>query len=337
MIAVLLIALSLVAPATWVETYYSRAFYPWLQSWLVPLTGLLPFPLMAVVIAGVCVALPAWIWFAWQRARREGVGIGERFGRGGLWSLRHGLLLYAAFLVLWGFGYRRVTLPERWGLEKVKITKHDRKVFEARMRALIWRDCPPDHRRSRTRAARAIRAAQRRLVARMDGFEPSFPRRAKSLPAGFLMSFDVTGVVSPWTLEAHVDSALPREQWLGVYAHELAHLAGYCGEADANLVGYLAGLRSDDRYARYACALAFIRQTGRARDQLPKLARRDLQRIHAARLAHRNEHLARSSGLIYHRYLKSQGVSRGLRDYGHGWDWLIRCWKRGMLPELGRI
>ena len=50
-------------------------------------------------------------------------------------------------------------------------------------------------------------------------------------------------------------------------AHELAHVAGYCGEADADAVGVLAGLASDDALARYATALAAFRRVCGALDE----------------------------------------------------------------------
>ena len=61
-----------------------------------------------------------------------------------------------------------------------------------------------------------------------------------------MLGVEVTGPIST------LDSASPGDS-------EVAHLAGYCGEADANLVGFLAGLRAGDRFARYATALHVFR------------------------------------------------------------------------------
>ena len=89
---------------------------------------------------------------------------------------------------------------------------------------------------------------------------PTLPQKIKALPKGTLLYFgNAAGVISPWFLEAHVDSSLPPTEFVAVAAHELAHIGGYAGEADADLLGVIAGLNAADDFARYAVALRIFR------------------------------------------------------------------------------
>ena len=110
------------------------------------------------------------------------------------------------------------------------------------------------------------------------GVRATLPKTVKRLPAGSLIvSGGASGVVSPWTLEPHIDGALSATDQVAVGAHELAHIAGYAGEADADLLGALAGLNANNDFANYATAL---RLWSSANWQLPsELAQANYERL----------------------------------------------------------
>ena len=89
-----------------------------------------------------------------------------------------------------------------------------------------------------------------RFLEGLHGYAPTLPRRVKKLPPGTLLFFGRSGSILPIFLEAHADGAMHDAWFLRTAAHELAHVAGFSGEADADVVGFLAGLRADDRFAR---------------------------------------------------------------------------------------
>ena len=228
-------------PPEWIETVFSDGWFRLVQNCLVPLFGIFPFPVMGTVLLIGPVLLTIYAVRGWRRARSRNEGVVRRLFVGCVHALRLALYAYTVFLLTWGFGYRRVPLEERWGIEDRAASLQEVDTLREQLSRLIHRDCVPDSERSRSRALRSIEVAQADLVAELEGFRPVWPSYVKSPPKGTLMTMDVSGVVSPWTLEAHVDSALPDPQWLATFAHELAHLAGYCGEAEANLVGFLSG------------------------------------------------------------------------------------------------
>ena len=153
------------------------------------------------------------------------------------------------------------------------------------------------------------------------------PGRVKTVPPGTLLRFGFAGFVSPWLLEPHVDAGLPPTAALAVGLHELAHVAGFAPEADAEAVGLLAGLTCDDARVRYAAAvrlasaLAAAMPADRRADYLaawPDRAREEADAAARAAARWRSPGLAAGAARAYDAYLRSQGSREGMRDYDRG-------------------
>ena len=340
LISLSLVAASFLLPPAWIEDVFSDRAFPVIQRFLVPLSGGVPIPIVGSLLAIAPLLVVAWVAWGWRSSRRRGVGVLRRVAAGGGHGLRLALYVYTAFLLTWGFGYRRVPVEVRWGIEDRPASLLEVAKLRAGLLELIHRDCVPDSERDRSRARRSIEEAQADLVEELEGFRPVWPAHVKSPPAGALLTIEVGGVVSPWTLEAHVDDALLDPQWLATCAHELAHLAGYCGEADANMVGFVSGLRADDPFARYSTALQVFRYTfsrqdsaGYRRDyaSLPERAKRDVELARKLRAEYVIESLSAVSSGVYDKYLKSQGMASGTGDYSRGFRLFVRAWAKGLV------
>jgi len=178
-----------------------------------------------------------------------------------------------------------------------------------------------------------LEAAHASVVDSVAVLAPSvrLPTRVKQVPGWLFGSLGVAGVVSPWTLEVHIDRGLPRWSQAAVAAHEWAHLAGFATEAGAEVVGLVAGLRADHPHARYAAALrawSSLPPEVRAVDALPERAQLDLT---AARLASERQvpWLSSVGWGVYEQFLRSQGQPEGLSGYGRGVVLLYQAWRAG--------
>lgn len=91
------------------------------------------------------------------------------------------------------------------------------------------------------------------------GLDISYPL-AKPLIASRLLSVQkLTGVYSPFTVEANYNREMPRYNLPFTICHELSHLAGYMQEEEANFIAFLACRGSDNDYFRYSASLsAFV-------------------------------------------------------------------------------
>lgn len=69
----------------------------------------------------------------------------------------------------------------------------------------------------------------------------------------------ITGIYSPFTVEANVNEAVPTREIPFTMCHELSHLRGFMREDEANFIAYLACRESDNpvlAYSGYMCAFS---------------------------------------------------------------------------------
>lgn len=274
-------------------------------------------PVLAAVLLALAIVLA-------RRAR----------GRGHATARVVGLALFVAagFEATWGLNARLPAAPERLGLVSARDVGTSTEDADGAIRAMarrlpgiVRRDAPSGP-LDEAAAVAAVRHALRELAPGRP-----LPARPKVLPGPVLGPWRVGGVISPWTLEAHVDGGLPPWSRTAVAAHELAHLAGFASEGDAEFVGLLAALRADHPHARYAGALrawtwlpADLRDAG----TLPPRARRDLAALREAQ-ERRDAPFARVAWTIYDRWLRVRGQPAGTAGYASGPRWLARAGAAG--------
>ncbi|MEO0479964.1 MAG: DUF3810 family protein [Planctomycetota bacterium] len=336
--AVLVGVVAPLLPPGVVTSVYSRGLYPILQRVLVPITGSSGVLFSATLIVALA-ALLVLLVFRWGRRRGAGPstrGVGSKlFG-----VLRLLWCVWLWFLLTWGLGYRQTPIEERWGLVETEAPEAgDLLGFAHSLTEIL--SVEPAH-RDQGVAMAAVKRSLQRWIREHDGWTPAMPSRVKTLPTGVLSTSGFTGIVSPFLLEAHLDGVLSPTHRVAVGAHELAHLCGINGEADADVVAILAGLTADDPYARYCVALRTFGILGRDLgpvswklmfDRLPEFARADyLGRVRRLE-RQRSEAATAVVRTVYDGYLKSQGVGEGVADYGRAVELVLRARKRGLLPE----
>lgn len=93
----------------------------------------------------------------------------------------------------------------------------------------------------------------------MEGLSASYPQfygwypYPKPLINPRLLSVQqLTGVYSPFTVEANYNSEIPAYNIPHTICHELSHLKGYMREDEANFIGYLACIGSENKAFRYS-------------------------------------------------------------------------------------
>lgn len=92
----------------------------------------------------------------------------------------------------------------------------------------------------------------------LEGF---YPRPKEVFFSRFMSRFGITGVYFPWTVEANVNIDVPDYTIPATMCHELSHLRGFMREDEANYIGYLACVHSDEPelvYSGYMSALVNV-------------------------------------------------------------------------------
>lgn len=308
-------------PPAFVERVYSTGAYPVLQRFLTAFSNKAPFPLIDLLMAlGV-----VWLAVLAVRVRRLfRPGAARRVER-----LLVGLVvpcaaLYLAFLVLWGFNYRRLPLEAKLPFDAAAVTPDAARALAdaavSRLNALHaaahaagWADVDGS-------LAVAFAAAARE--AGVPGTTvPGRPRR--SLLDWYFRSAAVAGMTDPFFLETLVASDLLPFERPFVIAHEWSHLAGFADEGEANFVGWLTCLRGSVpvQYSGWLSLYAEIIGGLPRRDRAAVTARlgagpRDDLRALADRLTRNvNPTVSAAGWRVYDRYLKANRVEDGAASY----------------------
>jgi hypothetical protein len=335
--AVVLAAIAALAPvpAPLVERWYSLELYPRVQHVLTPVSNLLPFAWLDVIVvfavATVIIALVRSVRRAWRERRVAIV----------LVTLAHmtaaAAAVYLVFLAVWGLNYRRVPMEQRLVLDRAAPAP-DAALnlgLEAVMHLnTLYEEAHEEGWIADARDNLALRQAFVDVQRSLSDGPLAVPGRLKRSALGpYFRWSSIDGMVNPFGLEVLANPDLLAFERPFVAAHEWSHLAGFADEAEANFVGWLACIRADVP-TQYSGWLYLFWQVngevnGRDRQQLAAALapgpKQDIQAV-TDRLRRAQLPLLRNvSWLVYDQYLKANRVDEGVRSYGAVITLLLRA------------
>ena len=316
LVALALAAAVLPIPPGAVEQWYSRAFYPAVQTSLTPMTNQIPIALLDV---SVVVLLVIAVWRVFRLRRKVGVPRALAAAAFGLVTLL--AAVYLVFLVLWGLNYRRLPLERKLQLDESRITEEAAIHFvsdaSARINSLYQLahlDAPPGP---------SLEDAFSRAQAALGASRAAVPGVPKaSLLEAYFRWAGIDGMTNPFFLEIIVNPEVLRIEQPFVLAHEWAHLAGYADESEANLVAWLTCLKGD-ALAEYSGWMAMF---GQVASDVPMSSRRrispalapgpqaDFREI-AARWARARPAVRSFARETYDVFLRANRVEAGIASY----------------------
>ena len=342
-VAIAVIAgLAPIDPGT-IERRFSTAVYPAIQGALTPVSNVAPFALFDLLTIAAAIGVVVLLVRGVRRARQErrlrpiAVMLGQ--------LATAAAVVYLAFLMLWGFNYRRVPMTERLVMGRPAPATEAVVAlgFEAvgRLNALHgdshrigWTSDP----RENAALLESYASVQRRL----SDAPAAVPGRLKrSLYGTYFRWTSVDGMVNPFALEVLANPDLLPWERPFVAAHEWAHLAGYADESEANFVGWLTCVRGDlpsqysgwmSLYWQIAGELGAAERT-RLWDALEAGPRADVQAIVERLRSGQLPLLRNASWRVYDQYLRANRVEQGVRSYGQVITLLLRAkFEDGWVP-----
>ena len=308
-----------------VERWYSVGLYPSIQAVLTPLTNLVPFAVLDLVLLVTLV----FVVFCVVRAVRAIRRIRSPRPLASLvWTLLvSASALYLIFLLLWGFNYRRVPVSQHLELSAAPPTTAGVVSLGGQAVAQLNRLHADAHRIGWNEPEWQDEALGNAFHGTQRLFSDSRPASVGRIKATLLGTYfrwsSVDGMVNPFGLEVLANPDLLPWERPFVAAHEWSHLAGYANEAEANFIGWLTCVRGTVPmqysgwlflYWQIAGQLAASDRAALA-EMLDEGPRADLQAI-AERLRRGQFPLLRNvSWRVYDRYLKANRVDEGVRSY----------------------
>ncbi len=331
-----------------IEYGYSRLLYPYLAQGVAWISRLVPQPVSVTEVVAILGFVCGIGWVGTQ------VYTAGWRARALLWmclkvavngaTLLAGL--YFIYLMGWGLNYLRSPFSEALfaETETESVSAEDYEGMARDMMALanslqqdfedrpVWRwvrELDP-----------TVNDAIRRVGSVTDPDLLPTPPPTKILLTNELLSiFGISGFFSPFFMEPHVNGQLLPWELPCVMAHEKAHFMGFASETDANLMAYIACLRSSSDHLRYGGAIRVLLALNRVigddrwqtmvRDGLSERVKRDIRARNERIREYRRRYLAlfKLQRRINDLYLRLNSQPLGVASYGAGMDDLVRWWR----------
>ncbi len=310
-------------PPRAVEDLYSTGLFPRLQWAMTGLSNTVPVALLDLLVVVAAVLYVGLLVVDLARRRRWSAILGRLLFR----TIEGAALVYLAFMLLWGWNYRRQPLTARVSFDERRISAAAGRDLVLRAADALNRLHGPAHAeldRTPEKTAASLPSAfhdTQRSVGLTALARPGRPKR--TLLNAYFRAAGVDGMTDPFFLETLLVSDLLTFERPFVVAHEWAHLAGFADEGEANFLGWLTCLRGSPA-AQYSGWLVLYREvfgslSPAVRDEgvqrLEQGPRADLAAITARLQRFVRPSVSAAGWRIYDQYLKANRVEAGAGSY----------------------
>lgn len=292
-----------------------------------------------LILSGIFAAMS---YLAWQvRCLIARPQKGQRAMRMALTVLCAGLSIYAGFCLLWGVFYGADSFQDKSGLTARGGTVEELTALTERFAREV--SAAGDQVQRDENSCFAVPRSEifAEAMSAYDGVVQVFDclKKPAVMPKVFVSSrgmsyLDFSGFYFPFTGEANLNDESPAAYLPANICHEMAHQQGIATEQECNFVAIMAATSADSAAYRYAGYLmgyvhlsnALYRVDQAAwqtiRDSLPDAVRADL-RQNSAYWAQFDGLVNTAATKVYDGFLKSNGLTDGVQNYGTVVDLLL--------------
>lgn len=292
-----------------------------------------------LILSGIFAAV---FYLAWQvRCLIARPQKGRRAVRMALTVLCVGLSVYAGFCLLWGVFYGADSFQDKSGLTARGGTVEELTALTERFAREV--SAVGDQVQRDENGCFAVPRSEifAEAMSAYDGVVQVFDclKKPAVMPKAFVSSrgmsyLDFSGFYFPFTGEANLNDESPAAYLPANICHEMAHQQGISAEQECNFVAIMAATSADSAAYRYAGYLmgyvhlsnALYRVDQAAwqtiRDSLPDAVRADL-RQNSAYWAQFDGLVNTAATKVYDGFLKSNGLTDGVQNYGTVVDLLL--------------
>ncbi len=325
----------------YVTEFYTANIYRPISSIISAVTGLAPFSLLEFSLV---IILPVFIFYliiSVFSKKRQGLLDGVVHSLSNLIAVASSL--YLVFVLMCGVNYHRLPLSHHLGLE-VKDSSPSELYQLCTQLISQTNDLASQIPRNEEGVAE-LSFAEGVGKASQDSYEETakeylildglFPITPKAVTLSYYMSYtDITGVFSPFTLEANYNDHVPGFFIPSTITHEMAHLRGFMREDEANFIGYLTTAHSSDPQIAYSGTIlatihsmnalyrADIDLFSQAYDLYSSQVRTDLS-YHSSYWKAFEGPVSETVTQVNDNYLKANDQTDGVQSYGRMVDLLI--------------
>jgi hypothetical protein len=320
----------------YVENYYSNGLYPYISKFSRALLGWIPFSVGDILYSILILWGIYWLYknrsVSWKIKSFSIIGFVA--------------MLYFFFYFLWAFNYYRVPLSKKMN---IKTTYSNKQLLDF-TKKIIVKTNQVHFKITNDTAKKVVTKYNHEAVFNksLSGYEIlskeySFfsyknPSQKKSLHSNMLTYMGFGGYLNPFTNEAQVNDMIPMYNFPVTACHEMAHQMGFASESECNFIGFLACIKNEDlyfKYAGYSYALRYCLSNWEIRN--PELLKKLLPTIHPGILKNYRESqvfweshqtfIDTAFEIFYDNYLKWNKQEDGLDSYSKFIDLLVNYYQ----------
>ncbi len=341
----LLIFLFGLSPAL-VLNYYSNGIYPAISICLRWLSSIFPYALGDILYVSLIIFALRQLFLFFKR--RKSLKKSDWLSIP-IILLNIVFVLYISFKILWGLNYSRPSISTQLAIRNdtydVKELVLLSNFFIDRLNELQPKINPNQTYNLKQIKEQSILAYQK--MAKKDAFfnypQPSF----KAALSGWATStIGIEGYYNPLTAEANLNMLLPAWVLPFVACHEISHQLGIALEDEANLVGYLTAVNSDDvnfRYSanynmlRYLLLEIRIKSPEEYESLYKKITPGVISNFKAESIFWRNYNSQMSGymNVAFDKFLKLNNQKKGIKSYQNIVIWLWNYHRKELVRKSG--
>ena len=307
--------------STPVADFYAEHCYPLISTVLSRISSIVRFSLEEIVVlAFVVTFVDILVKALWKKE-----GFFKWLGKTSVVVM----WLYVWFYMGWGNNYYRTGLFERNGIQRVSYEPEAFRHFLREYTRELNRSAAQTGICDRKKFEQEVRAFYCSEMTRYGYTSLHNWQHVKApLLNGVFSAVLVQGYMGPFFCESQVNKDLLESEYPYTAAHELAHLAGVSSEAEAGYWGYVFCRSSRNpavRYSGYLGILPYVLSNAKAllseqeyeawTRTLSDKAKADYTEAREYWKGKRVDWIDRLQTWFYNLYLKSNGVSGGVKDY----------------------
>ena len=243
--------------STAVERFYSDGFYQLISIAQRAVNSVVPFTLGDFLYAALIIYC-AWCIIRVIRKRIRKDGTSETLKIVPIQLFNFTLLLYIVFKLLWGLNYSRPSISGKLKISDEKYTTEELVRlggFLTDRINMLNKEMQDDHSK-KTYTIKELENGSKKAYDKLAKINPFFtyyiPAVKPVLFSWLISKIGIEGYYCPPSGEANVNMRIPSAGLPFVTCHEISHELGVAREDEANLVGYLVSINSDDPNFKYA-------------------------------------------------------------------------------------
>lgn len=319
-----------------IEEYYSNGIYPYISRFLRLIFGWLPISIGDLIgLILICLFVSETYKIIKNRFRNL-IKKSIRF-------IAFLSIIYCFFYLFWGLNYFREPLAKKLNLKSSQYTTEQ--LIETSISFIDTLNSIQTSISGNDTIKIIVPYTNKEIYNKVSDaylkLSTQFPQlkyKSPSIKNSILSLFQsyngTSGYLNPITGEAQVNSMIPKAGIPATACHEVAHQIGWSAENEANFVGFLASVASDDiyfKYSGYRMALRYCIRELRKRE--PELFKQYWSKINKGirkELKDNYDFWKQFENPIepylkkgYNSYLKANNQAKGIESYSYVVDLLI--------------